>query len=184
MAALRCFSEHGVETASIGEICVRSGASVGSVYHRFGNKEGIVQALLADGMRDNMEHLRARLHDSKTARDGIRTLIESLIAWVTVHPDWARFIYANLGLSGHAGADPVRRVNKEYARLIERYFSPHIQAGAFRTLPRECWASLVLGPVHDYTRRWLNGQVESPPDEHSELFVSTAWSAVRNPRRR
>lgn len=183
-AALGCFDESGVEAASIAEICARSGASVGSVYHHFGNKDGIVRALLVEGLRSNMEHLRARLARVQRPREAVQTVVRSLIEWIVAHPDWARFIYANLGDAGHRNDPGLRAVNAEYARLIADHFGPHLRAGAFRHLPRECWASLVLGPAHDYARRWLKGQTTTPPSTHVEVFARAAWDAVRRPRAR
>jgi len=70
-------------------------------------------------------------------------------------------------------------VHAYHARVIDEFFGPHIRAGAFRALPEETLPSLVLGPVHDYARRWLNGQVETPLDEHAKLFTDVAWKALR-----
>ena len=50
MAALHCFNEQGVEATAMAAICQRAEASVGSIYHHFGSKEGIVQALLVEGL--------------------------------------------------------------------------------------------------------------------------------------
>ncbi|RYF60416.1 MAG: TetR/AcrR family transcriptional regulator, partial [Comamonadaceae bacterium] len=45
-AAERLILEHGYQKASIAEICRRSGLPVGSVYHFFGSKAGILVAVL------------------------------------------------------------------------------------------------------------------------------------------
>lgn len=183
-AALQCFNEHGVEAAAIGDICTRADASVGSVYHHFGSKEGIVHALLAEGLRSNMQFLEPNLRRARSARQGVHAVIHSLVEWVAAHPDWARFIYANLGKSHGAGNTALAAVNAEYAQLIDAFFAPHLKAGAFRRLPRECWAPLVLGPVHDYARRWLNGQVKTAIAVHADVFADAAWNAVRHPEQR
>lgn len=179
--ALLCFNERGVEATSIGDICAHAEASVGSVYHHFGSKEGIVTALLAEGLRSNMQHLAPKLLEARGARDGVYAVVHSLIGWVVAHPDWARFIYANLGQSNRSATAELAAVSTEYAQLIGTYFSPHIRAAAFRRLPEECWAPLVLGPVHDYARRWLNGQVKTDIGAYAEVFADAAWNAVRNP---
>lgn len=183
-AALQCFNERGVEATSISDICAHADASVGSVYHHFGCKEGIVKALLAEGLRSNMQHLESNLVGARGAREGVCAVVHSLIEWVTAHPDWARFIYANLGQSNVSATPQVAAVSAEYAQLIGIYFAPHLKEGAFRRLPEACWAPLVLGPVHDYARRWLNGQVKTDIAAHTELFADAAWNTVRNPGER
>lgn len=181
-AALACFNEHGVEAAAIGDICARAGASIGSVYHHFGSKEGIAAALLVDGLRSNVEQLRQRLHGVRGARAGIRALVASLVDWVVAHPDWARFIYTVSPRSaGAAGAPGLSAVNEDYRQLLDDCFGAQLKAGALRRLPRECLPSLLLGPVHDYARRWLGGQVSTDPRELVEVFANAAWLAVRAP---
>ena len=44
-AALACATEGGVDAVTIDGVRARCGASVGSIYHHFGNKDGIVAAL-------------------------------------------------------------------------------------------------------------------------------------------
>lgn len=183
-AALRCFNENGIEGAAIGEICRRSGASIGSVYHHFGSKEGIAAALLAEGLHRNARQLEQRLRRARGARQGVRTLVESLAQWVVANPEWARFIYTitSSRLAQRSSAS-LQAVNAFYAKTIDDYFKVHVDAGAFRRLPKDCFASLVIGPVHDYARRWLNRQVSSPPTAHIDEFASAAWNSVRNPRK-
>jgi hypothetical protein len=53
-------------------------------------------------------------------------------------------------------------------------------AGRIRTLPRECWSSLIAAPIHDYARRWLRDQVRTPPSGHRETFLGAASAILRN----
>ncbi|WP_020647993.1 TetR/AcrR family transcriptional regulator [Solimonas variicoloris] len=179
-AALQCFGETGIEAAAIGDIGARSGASVGSIYHHFGSKEGIARALFVEGLRRNMELLAARLAAVRGAEVGVRTLVLALIDWIGAHPDWARFIYMVSSSRFAAEADAaLRELSRDYGALIESYFGPYFASGALRALPRECFAPLVIGPVHDYARRWLNGQAPTPLAGHAALFADAAWEAVR-----
>lgn len=177
-SALECFNESGVPATSIGAICSRSGASVGSVYHFFGSKDGIAAALYAEGLNSNLDHLERALETVTGAEQGIRAIVESLVQWIAAHRDWARFIYvASLGWC--ADDDTTAAVNARYAAVIGTYFKPYLEAAELRELPRECWSSLVVGPVHDYARRWLSGQVPVDITHHADVFASAAWNAVR-----
>ena len=49
-AALACFTEFGVEATTIEMIRDRSGASIGSLYHHFGNRERIIAVLYLEGI--------------------------------------------------------------------------------------------------------------------------------------
>ena len=180
MSALHCFNESGIEATSIDDIGRHSGASVGSIYHHFSNKEGIAIALLAEGLLANSRQLEQRLSAVKTAAQGVKTMVSSLIEWVSANPEWARYIYTVSSSRLMQMEHPLLRdANDFHTRMVNAYFEPHFKAGAFRRLPQECLPSLILGPVHDYARRWLNGQVSGPIADHTSLFANAAWGLVR-----
>lgn len=179
-AALECFAETDVESASIAAICARSGASVGSVYHHFGSKEGIILALLADGLEAHLEALEHALGQAGgDPRQSVEAVVGSLIDWVEANPRWAMFIYANLNSGGAASAEPIIEINRRYGQIVERYFDPLIESGQIRRLPRECWPSLIVAPAHDYARRWLRDQVGNSPSSQRQVFVDAAWRIVK-----
>ena len=56
-AALEAFAERGTAAATVDDVRRRSGASVGSIYHHFGDKEGLAAALYVEGLRSYQEGL-------------------------------------------------------------------------------------------------------------------------------
>src|SRR5690242_10873129 len=73
--------------ATIEEICRRSGASNGSVYHHFGSKDGIAAELTARFLGDYQEGFVAALQDG-----GVQGAVAHHLRWVVAHPDRARFL--------------------------------------------------------------------------------------------
>ncbi|VFT27135.1 transcriptional regulator [Pseudomonas aeruginosa] len=67
-AALACFSEHGVDATTIEMIRDRSGASIGSLYHHFGNKERIHGELYLAGIGQYAALLESRLRQGAQRR--------------------------------------------------------------------------------------------------------------------
>lgn len=183
-AALAVFNDVGVNAASIHDICARAQVSIGSAYHHFGSKQELADTLLVEGLRDNARALRERLQRCRGAEAGIRALVDSLIDWIEAHPEWARFIYTASAAGPRAGADRLHDVNAEYRALIDGYFGPHVASGAVRRLPADVYASLILGPVHDYARRVLSGQSGARLGERRTLFADVAWDVARGRRRR
>src|SRR6266566_8365174 len=84
-AALACFNERGFTATTIEEICQRSGASVGSVYHHFGGKEGLAAALYVEGLRDYQRGFRDVLERNPGAGEGIESLVRHHLRWVGAH---------------------------------------------------------------------------------------------------
>ena len=80
-AALTCFDELGWSATTIADIRERSGASTGSIYHHFGDKEGIAAALYAETLRSYREALGERLDRTRTAKGLVRALVLHHIEW-------------------------------------------------------------------------------------------------------
>src|SRR5438067_401117 len=90
--ALAEFNARGVAGASIEGIRRRSGASVGSIYHHFGDKDGIAGALYLEGMADYQEGFVAELMASESTEDGIERAVHHHARWVSEHRELARFL--------------------------------------------------------------------------------------------
>lgn len=176
-AALPAFNAGGVAAASIHDICAAASVSIGSAYHHFGNKQGLAAALLAAGLHAHLRQLEPRLSASATPKQAVKAVVGALLEWVTANPEWARFIYsADAALLQTA---PVLAVNAEYDALIGARIQPWLEQGALRRLPADSYAPLILGPAHDYARRWLDGRAQTPPDELAATFQSAAWRVVK-----
>lgn len=59
-AAAEVFAEHGLD-ASLEDIARRAGVSAGTIYHRFGNREGLIDAAVADLAAQNLERAIAAI---------------------------------------------------------------------------------------------------------------------------
>src|SRR3954464_14229905 len=90
-AALDAFESKGVLAATLDDIRERSGASIGSIYHHFGDKEGIAAALyaqlLGEWQRGFVNALRG-----KGAEAGVRAAVDYHLRWAARHPAAMRFL--------------------------------------------------------------------------------------------
>jgi AcrR family transcriptional regulator len=179
-AALLCFNEVGVSAATVDMIRARSGASVGSLYHHFANKDAIADALYELAMEDHFRYQSALLEQAADAESMVKAIALAYVDWVGAHPDLARFALHRRGASpapGPEGGDDSGR-QRRLGALLAR-FAPLIEDGAIRALPLECYGPLMTGPAHDYARLWLSGRVARDIRDHREVFASAAWSALR-----
>src|SRR5215207_4864104 len=87
-AALASFLEKGVPATTIEDVRERSGASVGSIYHHYGSKEGIAAALFVEGMRSYQDGAAEALRSK-----GVRGFVRRHVQWVTEHPDLATYLF-------------------------------------------------------------------------------------------
>ncbi|MEV6313774.1 TetR/AcrR family transcriptional regulator [Streptomyces sp. NPDC051776] len=177
-AALQCFVERGVEAATIQDICSRSGASVGSIYHHFGSKQGVVAALVAAGMRDNLAALKTALESAPNAKAAVDGIVASLFDWVESNPEWARFIYLRTAVPDADVTPVMAEVAQEWTSVVQNMWHTWVDAGELQPVKPEYFPSLLLGPLHDFARRWLTGQVAGKLSDHVEAFQAAAWSVV------
>src|SRR3954451_20796575 len=85
-AALGAFLEKGVLATTIDDVRERSGASVGSIYHHYGSKEGIAAALFVEGMRSYQHGAVAALRAK-----GVRGFVKRHVGWVADNPRLAAY---------------------------------------------------------------------------------------------
>ncbi len=179
-AALRVFNEIGVNAASIHEICRLADVSIGSAYHHFGSKQGLADALLVNGLSDNNRRLAEQLRRVQGAEAGVRAAVKSVIRWIEDNPELAQFIYMTADSKARDSTGKLlQQVNADYWAMIEDYFKSYVHSGELRRLPLECYAPLILGPVHDYARKYLSGQITVPPSKRADMFADAAWLAVK-----
>jgi AcrR family transcriptional regulator len=175
--ALALFNEHGLESTTIDDLRRASGQSVGTIYHHFKNKEGVVAAL-----DDESRAIAARIGALGERPDG-RAVVEALIGavtyWITEHPALARFIYVArepVAQGPHAPA-LMERVRARY-EPIDALLAVEVEAGRMRALPEELIPALVLGATEFYARSWLGGRRQVPPAEHAGRLADAAWSSL------
>ena len=183
-AALACAVDGGVDAVSIDGVRARCGASVGSIYHHFGNKDGIVAALFFDIFHDQSSSVQAQLDAARGVEAGVRALVTGYLDWVVAQPERARFLFQARGAvaAGPRTPDLAEAARRRNQALVT-WFEPHRRSGALRDLPCELMPSPVMGPVQSYCRAWLSGNaaqggLPSPTTYRTEL-AEAAWRSVR-----
>lgn len=179
-AALTVIDEQGLHTTTINDIRRRSGASVGSIYHHFGDREGLFYALYVESLADCFAFLLTNLQACDSAQAGIFALVESYLGWVEAHPQEAAFIYeASQG-------DLLRSYREEILAFKHNFYGeafawmlPFIQAGDLIELPPWAYDAILLGPAHEFARRWLGGLRELPMAEARAIIATAVWRAIQ-----
>jgi len=179
-AALACFTEVGVDATTIEMIRDRSGASIGSLYHHFGNKDRILAALYLAGTAQYSSLLEEGFTRAESAEACIKLLVTGYIDWVVANPDWARFILHSRGrVEASELGERLREANREHYGKIAEALKGYREAGAFKAMPADCFASVVIGPSQDFARNWLAGRTQSTLLECRELLAQVAWESVK-----
>lgn len=183
-AALKSFSTKGFTETTMEDIKKLSGASTGSIYHHFENKEMLAQALYLEGRSDLNASLLAAITD-KPPRKGIKDLIYAFVDWFEQHPDLGQFVM-QAGSTEYLGSY-VKVVQQKIQlalpreNLPEQFFewiSPFIEDGTITRLPINLYVPLALGPSREYVRRWLRTRLSAEIKEAREPLAAAAWKVL------
>lgn len=178
-AALRCFGEHGYSRTQIQEVRRLSGASTGSIYHHFGDKEGLAAALYADGLERYQEAVLSCLEGAETAEAAVRGVVVEHFAWVRRNPDLARFLGSRREASVVvAGEAAVRKLNRQFACQAHAWLSDARDAGAVRDAPLPVLMAVVMGSCQELTRL-ADSRAEMASGAEVSALAEIVWQGVR-----
>ena len=186
--ALICFSRNGVEGTSIEMLCQATGASVGSLYHHFGNKDAIAAGVFIEGMADFARLVQSyiepiqsqQMDDYMRAEMAVKALVNANIDWIEQNPDWARFVFQHRSVVKQAGQqDKLNHDIKIFYSGFKDLVGPLIEQGHLQDFPMGLYRSFISGPVHEYARHYLSGRESKPLSDYREQFTQGAWHAIR-----
>jgi AcrR family transcriptional regulator len=179
-AALRLFNRHGYAATSIDDIRRASKASVGSIYHHFGGKEGVAAELYLRALESYQRGVLELMRGSPTAREGIDGIVHHHLEWVAAHPDQARYLLAMRSAEVLlASKSRVRALNRDFFREVFGWLDEQADAGRIRKVPRHLSFPLVIGPSQELSREWLEGRVDQPLEDAADLLANAAWYSIR-----
>jgi AcrR family transcriptional regulator len=175
-AALKLFSQHEL---SIERLSEESGVSIGSIYHHFGNLNGVSAALYQNAMADLLQTIIRAVQTETTARGKVLAQSRVYMEWTREKKAAARFIHA----SAYAPYmqqydDDIRRAKEPILHELMALFEPHIRAGDMVALPLPLYEILLIGPLAELARRWLSGGSGLDLDHAAEHLPERIWRSV------
>ncbi len=183
-AALKSFSTKGFTETTMEDIRRLSGASTGSIYHHFENKEMLAQALYLEGRSDLNAALLASIID-RQPREGIKALVYAYIDWFEQHPDLGQYIMQADSTEYLGSYVKVFRQKILLAfpneNLTQQFFDwlvPYIEDGTIARFPRNLYIPLAIGPSREYVRRWLRMRLTEEIQEAREYLAESAWKVL------
>ena len=180
-AALECFLIKSVASTTIDDVRLRSGASIGSIYHHFDSKEGLAAELYLETLGDYHDAFLAALHTSPSARAGIEGTVGHHLRWVAANPDRARYLFHCREPEVIASSDAAaHQLNVRFYTEAANWLGEHIERGRIRALsPRLCQA-LWMGPTLEFARQWLAGAGRRTELREAESPLGkAAWDALK-----
>jgi AcrR family transcriptional regulator len=179
-AALRCFSQKGVGATTISDIRAASGASVGSIYHHFGDKDGIAGRVYVEVLRRYHESYLEALQRCRTGEDAVLTTVRHYVGWVLEHREAARMlIEARHSPQVVAAEMTIRAETRTFFEAAHAVFRRFVEAGEIREFPPAVLTSVLVAPCSALAAEWIRAGRVAEAKEQGELLAQAAWRAVR-----
>lgn len=153
LGAARVFSAKGFAAASMREVAQASGASLGSIYHHFENKDDILRAIICGNFRRVSDSVKDRIDGVQEPRRRLELFVENHVEFFARHLDEMRVMSHELdSLDGAAGEEVVRlrRAYTQVAREILESLRPDLSRDDLQV------ATLSLFGMLNWTYRWFH----------------------------
>jgi AcrR family transcriptional regulator len=170
-AALHAFEANGVLAATLDDIRAGSGASIGSIYHHFGDKEGIAAALYAQLLAEWQDGFVGALR-GRRAESGVRAAVDHHLRWAARRPAAMRFL-----LTGAPPRTALAEQNRRFFAAVQTWLASHPQE-IRQDLDLPTGEAVWLGPATEYCRHWLAGNAPKPDRRRRELLADIAWRSL------
>jgi len=184
-AALECFLANTVSATTIDAIRDRSGASIGSIYHFFGSKDGLAPQLYVEVLADHHTSYLDALRTSRSARAGVTGAVHAHLRWVAANRNRARYLFNWRELEVIDRREPtVVALNEELSRVASEWLGGHVRAGRIRSLSPRMFQALWMGATLEYARLWMTHPTSAADLVGAgDALADAAWAAVRGHRR-
>lgn len=178
-AALEIFLKHGVDAARVEDICGLSGASVGSLYHHFGDKGRLASRVYLAAIEKYLCGLEQHLIPCDDAEHLIGGVVTYHLDWCRDNNAWARYLLNMRDVV--SGQDEVflTALNKRYLKKIIEQVEDYAAKGQIKTLPRYLYLPLVLGPLAELSRQYINGRQKHIPDHARDALIDVIWGGLK-----
>jgi len=175
-AAIHLFTQRGYFNTSVPDIVRKSGVSTGSIYHHFGDKEGIARALF-DSLVERMEGAFndiERQHD--TAQTRCRAVIELLFRITEDEPEVMTYMLFVKHKEFMPGMAPICS-SKPFQQMREMVVNG-MKSGELRQMDGMVAAASLFGGALRLISLRLDGVLEQPLDDYLDETWRCAWRSV------
>jgi AcrR family transcriptional regulator len=184
-AALELFSTHGYSATTIEDVKLRSGVSVGVIYHHFGSKEGIAGALYVRSLQDFQRGLIAAIDDPQAGAEGaVKAAVGYHLEWIDANRARAGFMLRRRETEvTQAVRSEVGELNSRLFESVEAWYRPRVATGEIRDVPLPLLYAIWFGPTQEYARSVLDGPSsgrDTPlAGSSGPVLADAAWAALR-----
>ncbi len=167
-AAEKVFATRGFERAKVQEISAACGLSMGTIYALFPGKEELYKSLLQQRAEELLALVREVVRSGVSARQALRTLIESYVDYFVAHPDFLRMqLRAGAAWMLHGPDTEVTNLHASWQihAVHAELFKQGMEEGTFRREDPDFCASVLSGMDQVLLADWVAKGMKQSRDQ-------------------
>jgi AcrR family transcriptional regulator len=167
-AAVRVFARQGYEASPVGDVAKEAGVAYGLVYHYFGSKEAVLEAVFREQWGRLLAAVAAAEDTGKSAPEQLGLVVKIVLRTWRDDPDLVRLLVREITRSPHI-QDELDEIGQAFASL-ERIIRRGQDEGTFRAeLDARLAAWMLYGALEEVLTGWVLGQL---PDDANAVTAA------------
>jgi AcrR family transcriptional regulator len=167
-AAVRVFAAEGYEATRVGDIAKEAGVAYGLVYHYFGSKDAVLEAVFREQWGRLLAALSLAEETGEDAGEQLELAVKIVLRSWRDDPDLVRLLVREITRSPHIQdeLDEIGQAFATFQRVIER----GQREGTFRAeLDSQIAAWMLYGALEEVLTGWVLGQL---PDDAADVAAA------------
>ena len=167
-AAVRVFARQGYDATPVGDIAAEAGVAYGLVYHYFGSKDAVLEAVFRAQCGRLLAAVALAEETGETAVEQLGLVVKIVLRAWRDDPDLVRLLVREITRSPHI-SDELDEIGQAFTSL-ERIIARGQTEGAFRRdLDPQIAAWMLYGGLEEVLTGWVLGQL---PDTAEALAAA------------
>jgi TetR/AcrR family transcriptional regulator, fatty acid metabolism regulator protein len=160
-AAVRVFAAQGYEASRVGDVAKEAGVAYGLVYHYFGSKEAVLEAVFREQWGRLLAAVALAEETGDSAPEQLALVVKIVLRSWRDDPDLVRLLVREITRSPHI-QDELDEIGQAFASL-QRIVARGQDEGTFRPdIDARLAAWMVYGAMEQVLTGWVLGQL---PDD-------------------
>ena len=162
-AAVRVFAAQGYEASRVGDVAKEAGVAYGLVYHYFGSKEAVLEAVFREQWGRLLAAVALAEETGDTAPEQLELVVKIVLRAWRNDPDLVRLLVHEITRSPHIH-DELDEIGQAFASL-ERIVVRGQREGTFRVdIDARVAAFMLYGAMEEVLTGWVLGQLPDDAD--------------------
>jgi AcrR family transcriptional regulator len=182
-AAVRVFAGSGYDTARVGDIAREAGVAYGLVYHYFGSKEAVLEAVFREAWGRLLAALAQAEETGGDAAEQLALVVRIVLRTWRDDPDLVRLLVREV-IRAPAIQDELDELGHAFA-AFERIVERGQREGTFRVdVDARLAAFFVYGALDEILTGWVLGTLPDDPETFAAAereVVATCVGGLRAP---